>query len=77
MHRPVREPPGRAETRDRDEVGIVDTTAFHVGVFRQLRGVVRPGMVHNGRLQHILPELAGPELCGGAISVEGILWKSC
>jgi hypothetical protein len=33
-------------------------------------------MVHNERLQYLLPELAGPELCGGAASVEGIVWKS-
>ena len=76
MHHPIREPPGRVETCDRDEVGVVDTTAFHVGVFCQLHGLVRPGMVHNERLQYLLPELPGPELCGGATSVEGIIWES-
>ncbi len=74
MRRIIREPPGRIERRDRDEVCVVDTAAFHVGVFRQLHGMVRPGMVRDERLQYLLPEFAGPELCDCAASVEGDIW---
>jgi len=76
LYRFVRESIGGLEACDFDQVGSVDTTSLHFGMYAELCVVVDRGIVEDEGFQYLFSEFVGFKLCVGSVGFEGNLWKS-